>query len=97
MRKHDQSNSSDDSHIQLIALVKINIPQKTIDRILRKDRHQIEAMRRQYERGQDMVRVVLHHRIGGGYEIEDGRHRVIAAKLAGMTYIEAVVIGNVGE
>ncbi len=82
--------------VVLIALDDINIPPKTVARIMRKDRHQIEKMRMQYEMGAEMVRVVLHHRIGGGYEIEDGRHRVIAAKLACLTYIEAIIIGDVG-
>ena len=44
-----------------------------------------------YENGADMVRVVLHDRVGGGYNIDDGRHRVLAAKLAGIGFIEAVL------
>jgi len=41
-----------------------------------------------------MVRVVLRPHCGGGYEVEDGRHRVIAAKLAGVGFIEAIVVGE---
>jgi ParB-like chromosome segregation protein Spo0J len=40
-----------------------------------------------------MVRVVLRPRFGGGYNIEDGRHRVIAAKQAGIAFIEAKLVG----
>ena len=41
-----------------------------------------------------MVRVVLRPRFGGGYNVEDGRHRVIAAKLADAGFIEALIIGS---
>jgi len=76
-----------------VALDEIYISESTWSKLLRRDSGQIEAMRDRFERGLDMVRVVLHHRISGGYTIEDGRHRVIAAKLAGAGFIEAVVIG----
>jgi len=77
----------------MVALAEVNIPQRTVDRILRKDKAQIEKMRACYEAGRDMVRVVLRPSACGGYDIEDGRHRVIAAKLAGESFIEALIVG----
>lgn len=77
-----------------VSLDEIYIPERTIERIMRKDRHQIERMRSDYESETSMVRVVLRPRFGGGYNIEDGRHRVIAAKLAEVGFIEAIIIGD---
>lgn len=77
-----------------VALEEIYISEATWEKLLRRDSQQIEAMRDRFERGLDMVRVVLHHRVSGGYTIEDGRHRVMGAKLAGAGFIEAVVIGD---
>lgn len=77
-----------------VALDEIYISEATWEKLLRRDSQQIEAMRDRFERGLDMVRVVLHHRASGGYTIEDGRHRVIAAKLGGAGFIEAIVIGD---
>lgn len=77
-----------------VALEDIYISEGTWDKLLRRDGQQIEAMRDRFERGLDMIRVVLHYRVSGGYTIEDGRHRVIAAKLAGVGFIEAIVIGG---
>ena len=82
--------------IVLVMLDEIYVPERTWEKIMRKDRGQIERMRSDFESGRDMVRVVLRPRFGGGYNVEDGRHRVIAAKLAGAGYIEAVVIGEIG-
>lgn len=79
---------------QLIPLYEIHIPERTVERVLRKDWVQIENMRRAYEFEHPMVRVVLMHRPGGGYIVEDGRHRVIAAKLAEVGFIFAIVIGE---
>lgn len=77
-----------------VALEEIYLSEATWDKLLRRDGQQIEAMRDRFERGLDDVRVVLHYRPSGGYTIEDGRHRVIAAKLAGIGFVEALVIGN---
>lgn len=77
-----------------VALDEIYISDATWEKLLRRDGQQIEAMRDRFERGLDDVRVVLHFRPGGGYTIEDGRHRVIAAKLANIGFIEAIVIGS---
>lgn len=79
---------------RLISLDEIHIPEETVGRILRKDWAQIECMRRAYEFDHPMVRVVLMHHPDGGYNVEDGRHRVIAAKLAEVGFIFAVVIGE---
>jgi hypothetical protein len=76
-----------------VPLDEVHVPQRTLDKILRKDHGQIEKMRADFESGRTMVRVVLRNREGGGYNIEDGRHRVIAAKLAGESFIEAIVVG----
>lgn len=76
-----------------VALDEIYISDATWEKLLRRDGQQIDDMRDRFERNLDMVRVVLHYRAGGGYTIEDGRHRVIAAKLADAGFIEAIVIG----
>lgn len=95
MRKHrDRVSSDHDENVSLIALADVNVPEHVIARIMRKDHAQINRMRADYESGRDMVRVILRPRCGGGYEIEDGRHRVIAAKLAGEAHIEALIVGS---
>ena len=78
---------------EAVALDEIMIPDRTIERIMRKDFAQIEKMREDFENDRPYVRVVLR-RVCGGYVISDGRHRVIAAKLAGLAWIEAKVIGD---
>jgi len=75
-----------------VALADIYISDNTVQKLLLRDGAQIEAMRQQFENGEDTVRVVLHDRAGGGYNIEDGRHRVIAAKLADVGFIEALIV-----
>lgn len=75
-----------------IALDDIYIPDRVLERVMRKDHAQIERMRAEYEDDRGMVRVELRPRFGGGYNIQDGRHRVIAAKFAGVGFIEAVII-----
>lgn len=80
-----------------IALDEIHLKEATIAKLLARDGQQIDAMRERFEDGADMVRVVLHERVSGGYTIEDGRHRVIAAKLAHVGFIEAIVIGRAGR
>jgi hypothetical protein len=77
-----------------VALDHVYVPERTIERILRKDHGQIEKMRGDFEDGHTFVRVVLRPRFGGGYNVEDGRHRVIAAKLAGERFIEAIIVGE---
>lgn len=77
-----------------IALDDIFVSESTWQKLLARDGEQIEAYRQAYENDEDMVRVVLRPRAGGGYNVEDGRHRVIAAKLAGTGFIEALIIGG---
>jgi len=77
-----------------VALNEIYISDATWAKLLRRDGQQIDDMRDRFERNLDMVRVVLHRRAGGGYTIEDGRHRVMAAKLADAGFIEAIVVGD---
>jgi hypothetical protein len=76
-----------------VALNECYIADNVVQHLLERDFGQIEEMRVQFEDGKEMVRVVLRGRVSGGYNVEDGRHRVIAAKLAGMTFIEAIIIG----
>ncbi len=78
----------------LVNLDEIQMPQRSIDRIMRKDHAQIKAMRQDFENGREVFRVVLRTSACGGYEVEDGRHRVIAAKLAGVGFIEALIVGH---
>jgi hypothetical protein len=79
-----------------ISLDEIHMSESAVAKLLARDFHQIEEMRQRFENGGEVIRVVLHERAGGGYTIEDGRHRVIAAKLAGAGCIEAEVVGRIG-
>jgi len=96
-RKADFDRHSSDCDRDLsavvVALADVFITESTIAKLLVRDGAQIERYRQAYECGEDMVRVVLRPRFGGGYNIEDGRHRVIAAKLAGIGFIEAKLVG----
>lgn len=91
-KKHNAGRGSSYREIICVPLDEIYVPERTIERIMRKDHGQIKHMRADFESGRDMVRVVLRPRCGGGYNVEDGRHRVIAAKLAGEYCIEAIVV-----
>lgn len=75
-----------------VALDDVFVSDSTVAKLLARDGQQIEAYRQAYENGEDMVRVVLRNRVGGGYNIEDGRHRCIAAKFAGVGFIEALIV-----
>lgn len=77
-----------------VPLDEIYVSDSTWRKLMKRDHGQIEEMRQDIECGKEMVRVVLRHRVDGGYNIEDGRHRVIAAKLADSGVIEALVIGG---
>jgi len=77
---------------RFVALEEIHIRDKVIKRLLNRDYHQIDAMRASFEEGRDDVEVVLHPRVGGGFSVEDGRHRVIAAMLAGVGGLEADIV-----
>ncbi|MBX9690200.1 MAG: hypothetical protein K2X27_26040 [Candidatus Obscuribacterales bacterium] len=90
MRQNYYSNRE----IVSVSLDEIFIPERSIERIMRKDHAQIERLRLEYENDYGVFRVELRPRIGGGYIIQDGRHRVIAAKLAGVGFIEAVIVGD---
>lgn len=76
-----------------VALSEVFVSDSTWNNLMKRDGAQIEAMRQDFEDGRKTVRVVLRHRAGGGYNVEDGRHRVIAAKLAGAGFVEALVVG----
>lgn len=77
-----------------VALSEVYISDSTWRKLMARDSQQIEDYRQAYEGGKDMIRVVLRPRFDGGFNVEDGRHRVIAAKLAGMGEIEALIIGD---
>jgi hypothetical protein len=87
------SDNNRDLAVIVVALADVFITDATVAKLLARDAAQIERYRQAYEYGQDMVRVVLRPRFGGGYNIEDGRHRVIAAKQAGIGFIEAKLVG----
>lgn len=87
-----------DSHCEsdltvFVNLDEIFVSESTVAKLLARDGQQIESYRQAYENGEDMVRVVLRPRVDGGYNIEDGRHRIIAAKFAGVGLIEALIVG----
>lgn len=77
-----------------VALSEIYVSDSTWAKLIDRDGGQIELMRQEYENSGEMVRVVLRPRFGGGYNVEDGRHRVIAAKLADAGFIEALIVGS---
>lgn len=77
-----------------VDVTEIFVSDSTVDKLIARDGAQIEKLRADFENGRHVVRVVLRPRFGGGYNIEDGRHRVIAAKLAGVAAIEAIVVGS---
>lgn len=77
-----------------IPLDEIYVSDSTMEKLLKRDFGQIKQMRMDIEDGKEIVRVVLRNRCGGGYNIEDGRHRVIAAKLASAGVIEALIVGR---
>jgi len=89
--RDDREDSS--SGTIYVHLDEVFICESTVQKLLDRDGGQIEQMRVDFEDGREMVRCVLRPRAGGGYNIEDGRHRVIAAKLAGVCFIEALVVG----
>lgn len=81
-----------DSENIFVALSDIYVSEATWAKLIARDGQQIEQYRQAYENGEEMVRVVLRPRFDGGYNVEDGRHRVIAAKLAGVGFIEAAIV-----
>lgn len=91
-KRNKKVPGGDRREVVTVALEEIHVSERTLTRLLRKDRGQVEQMRAEYESGRRMVRVVLRPRCGGGYNVEDGRHRVIAAKIAGDAVIEAIII-----
>lgn len=92
-----RNSKSNDNGTIFVSLREIYISASTFDKLMARDGQQIEQYRQAYENGEDMVRVVLRPRFDGGYNVEDGRHRVIAAKLAEAGLIEALIIGAVGQ
>lgn len=81
----------------MVCLDEIHLSQRKIERILRRDHAQITQMRADYESGRAMEPIVLRPRFDGGYNVEDGRHRFIAALQAGLRLIEASIVGNTNE
>lgn len=90
MRRH--RSSCENENIVSICLDEIHVPEKTVEKILRRDHAQINRMRHDFEVGKSYVRVVLRANIEGFYQVEDGRHRVIAAKQAGIGWIDAILV-----
>ncbi len=90
----EQRDNDNEHDLVMVNLDEIHVPERTWNKILRKDRGQVEEMRLEYESGRLMMRVILRPCLGGGYNIEDGRHRVIAAKLACAGFIEALIVGD---
>ena len=70
----DRRKADFDDHQQMdvivVALADVYITDATIAKLLARDGAQIEHYRQAYEYGEDMVRVVLRPRFGGGYNIE---------------------------
>ena len=91
--KSNHRDDREDRDTIYVNLDEVFICESTVQKLLDRDGGQIEQMRVDFEDGREMVRCVLRPRAGGGYNIEDGRHRVIAAKLAGVCFIEALIVG----
>jgi len=85
-------NNRNADDVIYVALAEVFMAESTVAKLLARDWAQIEQHRQSYESGEEMVRVVLRPRFDGGYNVEDGRHRVIAAKQAGIGFIEAKII-----
>jgi len=75
-----------------VALEDIHISDLEVAKLLARDFHQINEMRQRIERGEELMPVSLHERASGGYSIGDGRHRVVAARLAGSCSVAAEVV-----
>ena len=93
-KSYKKYRAQDDDNTVCVNLEEIHVSDATWEKLISRDSGQIENMRQAFEQGGPTVRVVLRHRAGGGYNIEDGRHRVIAAKLADVGYIEALIVGS---
>ena len=81
----------EESATQLVALAQIHLSKKNRVRLAR-DRGQINLLRQAYERGDSLPPIALIQRADGGFDIDDGRHRFLAAELAGLTLIEAEIL-----
>lgn len=90
-KRYFESKYAVEDDVVDVAVDQIFVSAKNLERVKR-DETQIKKMRREFEYGHKMVPVILRHRAGGGYLVEDGRHRVIAAKLCGFAYIEARIV-----
>jgi len=86
-------NGAEALDVVVVALDDVVVTEATMAKLMARDGAQIEQYRQSYEDGKNMMRVVLRPRFDGCYNVEDGRHRVIAAKLAGIGFIEAKLIG----
>ncbi len=87
----NRRNRKDSDDEAWVALDMVNCPEKMRTKLLASDRGQIEQMRQRYEDGLPMIPVILRPLCHGGYQIEDGRHRVVAAILAEQRFINAVI------
>ncbi|MFN8390714.1 MAG: hypothetical protein U0136_10525 [Bdellovibrionota bacterium] len=74
-----------------VPLALIHLSDKNRSRLTR-DRGQVEAMRKMYELGASMVPIKLIERGDGSFDIDDGRHRFLAAELAGASVIDAEIV-----
>lgn len=93
-KSHKRFSKEECDEIVCVPLDEIFVSDSTWRKLLASDHGQIAKMRENFESGRRTVRVVLRPRMGGGYNIEDGRHRVIAAKQAEIGYIEAIIVGS---
>lgn len=93
MRRQDNRREDGvaEANTQLVVLASIHLSQKNRKRLAR-DRGQIEELRKDYECGVSLLPITLIERDDGGFDIDDGRHRFLAAELAGLTVIEALIL-----
>ncbi len=92
--KRSGKEERNDEETVFVPLDEVHLTEAQWRKLMASDHGQIAEMRLDYESGREMFRVVLRPRAGGGYNVEDGRHRVIAAKLAGIGCIEAIIVGG---
>ena len=81
------------NNAEWIPLSEIHLSERNV-RALQRDIGQIEKLRQDYEAGLPMIPVVLIARDDGGYDVQDGRHRVLAATLAGLQGVDAIIKSN---
>lgn len=81
---------ADGEELWIIPLEKVLLSKKN-RKALKRDRGQIDRMRQEIEAGREMLPIRVNALCDGTFQLVDGRHRFLAAELAGEVVIEAYV------